>query len=338
MIQPNQRIAGLLALLATTMALFAASEHVQAQQQQEAPSLPDYNIAGFMENQFTYDGFSGDPASFSIYRARAGFAGQLTERISVNLIAGALEPPDRNPQLVNAFVDFSIDPTLQLRAGQFLVPFGLEGPEPIFLNPAIERSLAVRRMNPLRMFRDIGLQVSGAAESVNYAVALTNGVGANLPDRLDAKDIMGRIGWTPVEALQIGVSGHMGWFEAAGGSDQELQRLRLGLDGEYRMQALRMRGEYQLRSDEQPGGDDLQQHGGYLLGAYRMQQDWEVLLRLDIHDPDTGSDETELTAITAGLNHYFDGNTRLSVNYEYRDDRAVDTSGGLLLVQMQVAL
>ncbi len=110
--------------------------------------------------------------------------GTITDRITVNLIGGYVEPPNNTPRLVNAFIDFDIHPLLQLRTGQFLLPFGIEGPQPIFLNPSIERSNAIRRLNTFSMFRDVGIQISGHYSIFDYAVALVNGKGANQPEQI----------------------------------------------------------------------------------------------------------------------------------------------------------
>lgn len=293
---------------------------------------------GFLQQQFTHHSDADDAPAFTIYRARVGFTKDITNLISVNLVAGAVEPPNRNPQLVNAFVDFKIDPRLQIRTGQFLVPFGLEGPEPIFLNPAIERSLAVRRLNTLSMFRDIGIRASGSMTWFNYAVAFVNGAGANNPEQNDPKDVMGRIGIAPVEHLELGLSGHLGRYEPGGISNDHYRRYRAGADFTYQFDPVMVRGEYIVREDDFPGDNSISRQGGYILGAYRFENNWQPLVRFEYYDPDTSADNDYLTSWTAGINYYFSGQTRISANYEFRDDRNNADFGNLFTVQMQIAL
>ena len=305
---------------------------------------PAYRITGFMEQNFSYEQDSDDPAGFSIYRARIGVAGRFNELISLNIVAGALEPPlpnvqprVRSAQLVNAFVNFDIHPMFQLRTGQFLVPFGLEGPEPIFLNPAIERSMTVRRMNDLRMFRDVGIQASGSQNGVSYAIALVNGTGANVAERIDPKDLIGRIGFQATDDLNLGASFHVGRRPVA----DEPNRFRFGVDATWRYHPLLIRGEYIIRTDEQPDGGNLAQHGGYVLAGYHFNQELQGILRLEMHHPDTDLDlsDSALTILTAGLNYYLQGQTRISLNYEVRGDRRDNFDpGNLLTLQMQIVL
>lgn len=121
--------------------------------------------------------------------------GALSDKIRGNVIGGFVEPPQNTPKLVQAFMDYRVNQYLSVRAGQFLIPFGLEGPEVITLNPAIERSLAVRRLNTFSMFRDIGIQASGNISRINYAIAFVNGAGANQREQINPKDIVGRVGF-----------------------------------------------------------------------------------------------------------------------------------------------
>jgi len=336
-------ITSLSSAIATTILVFLilgsnafAIAGSQTAGQDENP-YPAYRITGFMEQNFTYEQDSDDPVAFSIYRARVGVTGRFNELISLNIVAGALEPPNRNPQLVNGFLDFDIHPMFQLRTGQFLVPFGLEGPEPVFLNPAIERSLTVRRMNNLRLFRDVGIQASGSQDGISYAIALVNGTGANVAERIDPKDLIGRIGFQATEELALGASFHMGRRPVA----DEPNRYRFGVDATWRSDPLLIRGEYIIRTDEQPDGDNLNQHGGYVLAGYHFNEELQGILRFEMHRPDTDVDfsDSALTILTAGFNYYLQGQTRISLNYEVRGDRRDNVDlGNLLTLQMQIVL
>ncbi|MEX0685476.1 MAG: porin [Balneolales bacterium] len=297
-----------------------------------------FQPAGFLQQHFSHNTNSDHPAAFSIYRARVGIAGKVTDRLSINIIAGAVEPPNRTPRLVNAFVDYKIDPRINIRTGQFLVPFGLEGPEVIIFNPLIERSLAVRRLNTFNMFRDVGIQAFGTTGLFQYAVALVNGSGANVAEQIDPKDIMGRIGITPMDHFVLGLSGHLGTYQPAGNSESEQKRFRAGTDFSFQYEHLLVRGEFILREDDLPDNNSLSQQGGYLLGAYHLTNNWQALLRFEFHDPNTSVDENELTSWTTGINYYIDGPTRVSANYEIRNDQMNPDLGDLFTVQFQVAI
>lgn len=300
--------------------------------------FPSMHFAGFMQQQFVADQNPDVPATFSIKRARVGVAGAITKKISLNLIGGYVEPPDNTPRLVNAFIDFDIHPLLQLRTGQFLLPFGLEGPEPIFLNPAIERSHTVRRINTFTMFRDMGIQLSGKKSKLGYALAFVNGAGANSNAGIDPKDFMGRIYINPLEYFTIGISGHLGSYQPVPGSDDYEARTRAGVDLSYENEVLLVRWEWILRRDNLQTEGNLKMGGGYLLGGYRFSKQVETIARLEYFEPNTSVGNDELKAYTLGANFYFLGNTRLSVNYELIEDRINPDFGNQLTIQMQVVL
>jgi hypothetical protein len=205
-----------------TLVIFATFRLIQgpifapaamAQSTDSESSLPTFKVGGFLQQQFIADQTPDSPVRFSTHRARLGVTGSITDRISINLIGGYTEPPNNTPRLVNAFIDFDVHPLLQVRTGQFLVPFGLEGPQPIPLNPAIERSSAIRQLNTLGMFRDVGIQLSGSQSIFNYAVALVNGTGANQTDQIDPKDVAGRVGVNLTDEIALGISGHIGQYQ-----------------------------------------------------------------------------------------------------------------------------
>lgn len=300
------------------------------------PDYPIHSISGFFKNTLEYDDFDDNPLGFDIWLARVGVNTQLTDRISANVTGGWVEPPDNNPQLVNAFVDFHVHEQLRLRAGQFLLPFGLEGPEPIIFNPLYNRSLTVRTTNPFRMFRDLAVQASGDFGMINYAAAISNGTGANIAEQIDPKDLIGRAGLVPSEGLEFGASFHIGRYQPAG-SDDDFQRVRIGADASYEQDPYVIRAEYIYRQDDQPDGS-LTQQGGYLLGGYHLTDDWQIVSRFEALDPNTDADDSEIIAWSAAVNYYFVRQTRFTLNYEHRDYQGLGESGSILTAEIQVQL
>jgi len=309
-------------------------EGIEFKELKETPKYPQVKVTGFTQLQFLSDQSGGVNDEFKVYRARAGVKGKLNEDIGYNFIVGAVEPPDRDVHLVNAYVDFDYIPWAKIRLGQFLVPFGLEGPEIIVFNPAIERSTTIRRLNPFNMFRDVGVQVSSKFEKFNYALAVVNGTGANTSENNDYKDILSRFGISPFKELNLGISGHAGKYVS--GARKNLDRYRLGTDFEYLKNPFRLRGEFIWRQDEQVSGSDVNKWGWYILSRYKFLPRLEGILRYEQYDPNTKRGHDCLDIVTLGLNHYFIDNTRFSINYEFRNDDADPNLDNLLTAQMQI--
>ena len=305
----------------------------------QAEKLSEIKIIGFLQEQFLYDQSEGTIENlFKTKRARLGIAGTVLEKFGYNLVIGALEPPDKTPRLVNAFIDFKSSPWLNLRAGQSLLPFGLEGREMIFQNPAIERSTAIRKLNAFRMFRDFGIILSGSVNMLDYGFAVVNGTGANIAEENDKKDVLGRIGISPLKDLNFGFSGHLGKFADTTGTD--LQRIRYNIDSQLkhqvRMLLFKLRGEYEYRQDEMTTGPDRESTGWYALISVTTWQRIEALVRYELYDPDKDASDDELKITTLGANFYLKNHSRLSANYEFRNDAANPDIGNLLTMQLQV--
>lgn len=308
-----------------------------AQDGGDATSGPNLRPAGFLHLQSFTEHVNETSSAFSVRRARFGFAGSLREDIHVNLVAGGLEPPDRTPRLVNAFVDLEANPLLTVRAGQFLVPFGREGPNGIVSNPAIERSLAIRRMNDATLFRDVGVQVRGAQEPFSYVVAVVNGTGANTAETINPKDLVGRVA-VELGPAEIGLSGQYGERSPSTRGADNLQRLRYGVDVEYDEGPAFVQAEYSALQRDVDQFNKRLEHGGYLLGGYRFAEGWEIIGRVEMHDPQVDVDGDRFIGATIGPTFKFVGQTELALNYEIRDDQTESDLQHLLLVQLQAAL
>lgn len=317
---------------------FAATSAIAQSATESSPTYPSYDVRGFVQQQFFYDESPGVPAQFTLYRTRIGLEGALSDRIRVNVIGGFVEPPQNTPRLVQAFMDYRVNENLSIRAGQFLMPFGLEGPEVITLNPAIERTLAVRRLNTFSMFRDVGIQASGNISRLNYAIALVNGAGANQREQINPKDIVGRVGFQLFENVEAGISGHLGNYRPDPADENYESRYRLGVDLNFAGDPVFLRGEYILRTENLPNGGDITMNGGYVLTGYKFSRQFEGIARYEFYTPNTDVDDNLLQAYTIGANYYFVRRTRLSVNYEFRDNELNPDFGNLFTIQLQVVL
>ena len=333
------RIKKIQSILLFAVSLTVAASSATAQSAENSQStFPSYDVRGFVQQQFFYDESPGVPAQFTLYRTRIGLQGTLSDRIRVNVIGGFVEPPQNTPRLVQAFMDYRVNEHLSIRAGQFLMPFGLEGPEVITLNPAIERTLAVRRLNTFSMFRDVGIQASGNISRLNYAIALVNGTGANQREQINPKDIVGRIGFQLADNVEAGISGHVGNYRPDPADENYESRYRLGVDLNFAGDPVFLRGEYILRNENLPNGGELTMNGGYVLAGYKFSRQIEGIARYEFYTPNTDLDDNLLQAFTIGANYYLVRRTRLSVNYEFRDNQLNPDFGNLFTVQLQLVL
>ncbi|MGC4074390.1 MAG: porin [Nibricoccus sp.] len=180
--------------------------------------------------------FDDDPAltnnnTFLVRRARIIFEGTFSKNVSFLLVP---EFAGSAPTLVDAFVNYSLKPSLQFRIGRFREPVGLEQLQSDSVAFFTERSV----VSQLVPNRDIGFQVHGdiLGGTVNYAVGIFNGVpdGSNNgavtgttvnADSDNDKDIAARIFAQPFKnnadsafkGLGIGIGGSYGNQNPASG-------------------------------------------------------------------------------------------------------------------------
>jgi phosphate-selective porin OprO/OprP len=125
---------------------------------------------------------------------------------------------DGKTQLVDAYVEWVLNDSAQIRIGKFKPSFGLER-----LQSAVALRLCERGYpSSIGPNRDVGLQLSGALiPEVQYALGVFNGVadgGSGDSDGDDGKDVVGRVWLMPfqsmeqtcIEKLGFGVSGSFG--------------------------------------------------------------------------------------------------------------------------------
>jgi phosphate-selective porin OprO and OprP len=153
--------------------------------------------------------------TFLLRRARPIFSGTVYKDFDFMIV------PDfagSSPQIVDAYLNYRYAPWLQLRAGKFKTPVGLEqlqADQYTFFN---ERSLAT----DLAPNRDIGFQLWGdvAGGVLSYAAGVFNGVGdarnsANA-DFEDHREFAGRLFLQPFKTTRLAALQNLGF--GVGGS------------------------------------------------------------------------------------------------------------------------
>lgn len=137
--------------------------------------------------------------------------------------SSTIETGSVKPAPTDAFINYIVDPALNIQVGQFLLPFTFENRMSDNTTPFIERSLPVRSIGvPLQ--RDIGAMVWGEPKNrlLYYSVGIYNGDGPNRLNADDRFDVSGRVLVRPLAVagngslrdLQIGVSARGGSRDA----------------------------------------------------------------------------------------------------------------------------
>ena len=194
-------------------------------------------------------------------------------------------------------------------------------------------------------FRDWGVQVydwfNKGPWEFSYALMVSNGNEIEaLSDNDSNKDITGRLQASYVFGKSKGPNRedasvwlwHQNGEREFGG--QDFDRIREGIGARYQKGPWRATAEY-LRGDgmifggpnppfpRQPVQIGLNEkaNGWYLEGGWRFHKNWETSLRHDVFNrmTETAALERQFTTTTLAANWFFYKNTRLTLNYEWRE-------------------
>jgi hypothetical protein len=193
--------------------------------------------------------------------------------------------------------------------------------------------------------RDRGFKlVSAWRPDLETVIGLFNGGGVNHPffsatDPTRTKDVVGRVRWMQ-GVFDVAVSGYSGKeVVPLIGRDQELDKTRLGADTEIYFTLPRAGGgsftaegyvgqdinadslRALVASNLPVAGANLSNlstdfRGGYLMYVQNFGDRAQLAARYDFYDPNLDKAHDQFERWSAGLNYFWDGNTRLTVSYD----------------------
>lgn len=321
----------------------------------------DVKITGFGQWWYYYSD-APDPgvSKFMMQRMRFKFASQMTEKVGFFTQFDFKASP--SVHLLDALLDVKLAPWLKVRAGQFTIPFGIETPVSPFALDAISYSYVVGAGEGTGFFghlRDVGFQLRGAYDPVNYAVAVMNGKGLTGGDDNKWRDIAGRFGGSKA-GVSAGGSGYYGFRNAIVGYDSLTGDpitdpdslwavLRYGFDLKVDIANVLLKGEFIMGSEDVTDTSSVSQMGYYailgytlVIGEYGPEEEeymaFQPLIRYDAWDPNTEVDDNGINRITAGANFWFDRNAKVSAFYEVRSEEGdTDVKDDRLRLQLGLA-
>ncbi|MFZ1946903.1 MAG: porin, partial [bacterium] len=285
---------------------------------------------------------------------------KMTDKISALITIEAA----KEPNLLDAYVDFVANPRLVIRSGQFQMPFGLETQASRFDQEAVENSLIINEIwkNVYGGYsRDVGVMATARHKVFELKVAAVNGVGCNYGDESSTffpkwgkdndghMDIVGRFGLGIPVFAGLGVSRYQGsWPADEDTSDVtkwvDMDRTATGFDmyldaGKALFQMEYIRGEGLPGSQWTRDGDssDPVSFGGwYVLVGFRVTPLIEPVFKYDKYDPNTDEDDDGRSDICLGLNLNFEGKARLQTCYRIKREESddADVENNQLIVQM----
>lgn len=316
-------------------------------------------------------------SSFTAHRFVPFLYGQISDRVSVaseiefeygGAVAGD-EETDGEIKVEFAQVDFMMAEWLQFRGGVLLSPLGrfnLNHDSPV--NDLTERPLVDQQIIPTTL-SEAGMGFFGTIEPgesslLTWEAYLVNGFneeilatedgeptgevrirggrGSARTDNNNARSFVGRLGYSPMLGLDLGLSAHTGRYTDRASSSESLTIT--AIDAHFNRGLLELLGEYAHASTGLPndvelsGSDNVGQDGFYVqanvhfLAGVAHSMPNSVLtgvLRFDQVDFDTDTTGDRNRRLAIGLNFRPTEDTafKLDVTRGWRADRGSDTDG-----------
>jgi len=289
-------------------------------------SLP-LKISGYAQIQFAESTDSNN--TFSVNRARLSLGGNLLRKLCFKFQADL----KKSPVLLDALAEVSFLSELNLRAGQFLVPFSLENTTSPGELLTINRSQTVEKLAPGRdngaSGRDIGAVLTGNYSFLDYTVGFLNGSGINRTDDNDHKDFVTRFLIHPFKEAAAGFSCYQGRQRPAG-ETVDLIRNKYGLELMVNFGRFNLAAELIKAKDGQ-----LKRKGWYIQTSfYLTPQKYQLVFKIDSVNLDRGTPGQKTIVYTAGANWFLSSKSKLQANFEYhRTETGPDQRAFLLQLQ-----
>jgi len=330
----------------------------------------DLKLSGFGQVWYVYSdtgsgsgttGTQNSDSYFAVKRFRLKATGNITENdfvsyfSQIDFVGGAQYNQVRNdpnndkgtaanggtmtiPILLDFWINLKFWDFFQLRAGQFIIPFGYEGPRSPYDLELLTYSLVYgtgqsypgMSVGFFPYLRDLGAYIHGNYKGFNYKVGLVNGQGFYQNDIIllhgnKWKDIVGRVGYDYGKMLSAGISGYFGMEDSYTNIDQDRRKWRAGLDVKFDYANALVVFEYIVGQTEQHNTykenldpahfyfTPLTAQGLYLLGAYTIKTkagDIQPALRFDWWQNEAftnngGTKNPAIYAFTGGVNYIF---------------------------------
>ncbi len=311
-------------------------------------------LFGFIQPQYEYHFTEDETNTFKFKRARIGLKGNIPYdfKYYVVLENSAFVSGTGNPYLLDAFITYSRFKWAKISVGSFKQPFGLE------VNTACHSLHTINRAGVSDQIvspqRDMGIMILGGNNEtlVKYAFAVMNGSGLGIKDNNTAKDFIGRLTFKPLDFLRVGGSFRYGFPTV----DPDSSRTSYAGEIEVKYGDFILQGEYigdqghYVRGGGGCGADPVMlgedRSGVYVQAMYMTPFKLQPVVKFGMFDQDMNNDLTISNVdysytITAGINYFFNDNTRLQINYLYNaekgvDDVFVEELNDALLMQLQI--
>ena len=298
----------------------------------------------FINPRVTYNNNKNEPFGGDIRRVQFDMRGKISKQFEYAFMAEFAG----SPKILNANASWTPLSEINVRVGQYKVPFTLESAYSRSVFESCDNSQIVEQLTYYSgdksgmssNGRDFGIGLYGnifkktGYSILNYDIGVFNGAGINVKDNNRKKDFVGRLNISPVKPVTISGSYMNGW-----GGDFKKEpvkhRERYAVGARYDDGKYLLRSEAILSNTEVNDNNDnpltinspvknVKSYGWYALAGYYFIPNLQGLLKYDYMRQEKGNPQTDRTNYYVGANYFFQKGklSRLQLTYCFSDIKA----------------
>lgn len=328
----------ILAAAVTAAILAPAGVAVAAPMNKEMMKDATANVSGLVQIDYRRGKAptaTGGEHEFNVRRARLNVSGKVNDMLSYGTeISG-----DNSAAVtfLDAYGMLNVSPMLGVTIGQFKPQFDIEGLEGDNINPFMDRSMVTKAVagGVSSNFRDKGVQLSGGMSegmAWGYGVGLFQGEGTTGTDASatgNSKFMFTLNGWlAPMAGSKVNI-GYANNDQTPRGTTTTDKSSAMTIGYAYEANPIMARFEYYTMSNDDGTGDKTKTSGFYLMGAYTVMPDLDLMLRYQTMKDENGiistaTSDNQAKSIDLGAKWYLErqgsrGGSYLALNYSVRD-------------------
>ncbi len=275
-----------------------------------AQDVPDVNlrIGGTLQAMASYAETNQDTnqLGFGVKRARMRAYTSFTKRMK-----GFLQVELTNPKLLDFYMDYLLSKSVKVRIGRYKVAGVLAGPlTPHVKIDLVERARIGQEWGKRTVGgdgRDYAISALGNVGELNYFLSVHNGNGAKnikATHKTGGKvlnngvAVSGMLTYKPKSVKGLNVGGYYGIGNSIFNNYNSYSAHIY-----WEPKPVRIKAEYMAVIDKN-SGTDITTNGYYVMGAYAINKNFELLARYENFDPNNNTNKDEEKLITVGASYF----------------------------------